>query len=242
MRNKAIFLATTAVALVSMSSPVNATGLYVSVFGGPNFQQDSSGVNFGTFVGSDASTTYAESADTGFVLGAAVGARLDRWANGLRSELEVSYRRNDVSGDWYHYTNDDGGSATGTIGANTSTFAIMANIWYDFDVEWKAKPYIGAGAGWARARLDGAVAVTDSSFCCGYNGSETFSDEQSGFAWMLGAGVNYEVSPGVDVGIGYRFFRGPGFDPLFLGKNNQTAVDFDNDSQSVSVNLTISIN
>ena len=59
---------------------------------------------------------------------------------------------------------------------------------------------------------------------------------------MLGAGVNYEVSPGVDVGIGYRFFRGPGFDPLFLGKNNQTAVEFDNDSQSVSVNLTISIN
>jgi opacity protein-like surface antigen len=242
MRNKAIFLATTAVALVLMSSPANAEGLYVSVFGGPNFQQDSSGVNFGTFSGDDATTSYAESADTGFVLGAAVGARLDRWANGLRSELEVSYRRNDVSGEWYNYTDAGEDSATGTIGANTSTFAIMANLWYDFDVAWKAKPYVGAGVGWARSSLDVGVAVTDESFCCGYNGSETFSDEQSGFAWMLGAGVNYEVSPGVDVGIGYRFFRGPGFDPLFLGKNNQTAVDFDNDSQSVSANLTIHIN
>jgi opacity protein-like surface antigen len=241
MRNKAIFLATTAVALVSMSSPANAEGIYVSVFGGLNLQPDSSAVVQGDFFGGDATTAYSESADTGFVLGGAIGAHLDRWAQGLRTELEISYRRNDIDGWWSVSTETDTGFAEGLIGANTSTFAIMANVWYEFDLGSKARPYVGGGAGWARSKIEVAVNETTNDIGFSFNESTSYEESESGFAWTLGAGVNYEVSPGVDVGIGYRYFNGPGFDPLFIGKNN-IAVPFDNENHAVSVNLTVNVN
>ncbi len=241
MRKRAVFMATTAVALVSMYSPANARDLYVSVFGGLNFQSDSSQTVQGSFFGGDATTAYSENADTGFVVGGAIGAHLDRWAQGLRTELEVSFRRNDIDGWWSVSTETDSGFAEGLLGANTSTFAIMANVWYEFDIGSKARPYVGGGAGWARGRIEVAVTESTNTIGFGFNESTTYEETESGFAWTLGAGVNYEVSPGVDVGIGYRYFRGPGFDPLFIGKNS-IAVPFDNENHAVSANLTVNIN
>lgn len=242
MRKKSMFLATTAVALLTGTGAAQAGDLYVSVFGGANFQHDNAGSHLGTFIGDDATTTFNMNADTGFVLGGAIGAHLDKWANGLKTELEVSYRRNDLGGHWSSFTTFDDAFASGTLNGNMSNFAIMANLWYDIDMGWKAKPYIGGGVGWARSKAEVAVAVTTDTKCCSYNGSESYSEEKSGFAWQLGAGFNYSVAPGVDVGIGYRYFRGPSFDPLFIGKNNQTAVPLDNENHSVQVNLTIGIN
>ena len=117
----------------------------------------------------------------------------------------------------------------------------MANVWYDIDMGWKAKPYVGGGVGWGRSHLDGVAAVTTSSDCCDLDGPYSFERNESGFSWQLGAGFNYEVAPGVDLGLGYRFFRGPGFDPVFIGKNG-IPVKFDNDNHAVSASLTIAIN
>jgi opacity protein-like surface antigen len=91
-----------------------------------------------------------------------------------------------------------------------------------------------------------AASVTDvpNGSCCGFPDINTVyrtSQENTGFAWQLGAGFNYPVSANIDLGIGYRYFRGPSFDPLFIGKN-ETPVPIDNDNHSVQVNLTIGIN
>ena len=241
MKTKNWLLASSALALLATAGEAQARNLYISVFGGANFLSDSSGVvtTENWFGGESAETTFSfhSDADTGFVLGGVVGTHLDKWVKGLSAEVEVSYRRNDVGGTWLALS--DGGegpsfTSYGTIDANESTFAIMANLWYEIDCGWKARPYVGGGAGWGRAHADGVFRTTDNSTTL------SFDIQNNGFAYQLGAGFNYDVQPGVAVGLGYRYFNGPNlaFD-YFQGKQE---FKLDNDSHSVLVNLTIDIN
>jgi opacity protein-like surface antigen len=232
MQSKTLRLATTALAFVAAVQQAQADGMYVSVFGGVSFQPDDSHVA-GTIP--SRFEVHNTDPDTGFVIGGAVGTGLDNWVKGMRVELEASYRRNDVSGNWQTgFTFIGPFTTAGGIDANASTFAIMANVAYDIDMGWKIKPYVLGGAGWARTRYEGA------EFFTGGGTNATFDVENSGFAWQLGAGFNYEVAPGVDVGLGYRYFDGPN-SSYFAGKNI-SPVDHDNTNHSVMVNLTIDTN
>ncbi len=233
MRMKRILLATAAIAALATSQSAQADGMYVSVFGGANFVPDDS--HFATS-GPVTFERHDTDADTGFVLGGAVGAGLDNWAKGLRVEIEASYRRNDVGGNWQTGFFFITAPATfdGVIDANASTFALMANAAYDIDMDWKIKPYVMAGAGWARTKYEGAEATGP------FFGTDQFDVENSGFAWQIGAGFNYEVAPGVDVGLGYRYFDGPNTS-YFAGKNI-APITHDNVNHAVTVNLTIDTN
>lgn len=231
MRMKQLWLATAAMAALAGAQQAQADGMYVSVFGGANFLKDDS--NNGGVSGFYTSHESFD-ADTGFVVGAAIGTGLDNWVKGLRIELEASYRRNDVGGAWSEET--FWSTSSGSIDANMSTFSIMSNVAYDFDVGMKVKPYVMAGAGWARSHFDGALVTTGGS-----QWGNSFDTESSGFAWQLGAGINYEVAPGVDVGLGYRYFDGPNTS-YFAGKNDINNNRHDNDSHAVTVNLTIDTN
>jgi outer membrane autotransporter protein len=223
MQSKKLWLATTALALTL--GQANAQGLYISVFGGTNFQPDTNHQGFLQ------SHTYEP--DTGFAIGGAIGAGLDNWVAGMRVEIEASYRRNDVGGSWRSATST--GTTSGLIDANASTFALMANVAYDIDVGQKFKPYVMAGAGWGRSSYEGALAFS------GGGTASNFDQDNSGFAWQLGAGVNYEVAPGVDVGVGYRYFDGPN-NSFFAGKNSFNRVKIDNTNHAVMLNLTIETN
>lgn len=229
MKTRNLLLASTALALLGGAEQAQAD-MYVSVFGGANWLNESSG---GFFNNSTDFLAYETDPDTGFALGGAIGVHLDKWAQGLRAELEASYRRHDVGGVWV--SSDDNGTPTGgLIDSNQSTFAIMANVWYDFDCGWKAKPYLGGGLGWARSKIDGAAFNS--------TGSDTFIDRENGFAWQLGAGFNYEVQPGVNLGLGYRYFEGPDNELFFCGKNNCVFTEFENQNHSVLLHLSIDTN
>lgn len=239
MRLKRVLLATSALALLAGANPAQADGLYISVFGGANWVEDSSASIFVTDgVYSSGNLSWSTDADTGFVLGGAVGTHLDKWVKGLRVELEASYRRNDVGGVWATAgtTFFGSGSSSGTVDANLSTFAVMANVWYEHDMGWKVRPYVGGGVGWARTNLNGALLTTTGD-------RTTFDRDNDGFAWQLGAGFNYEAAPGVNVGLGYRYFNGPDIappftiDPFFDGKQSFGRVE--SDSHAVMLNLTI---
>jgi opacity protein-like surface antigen len=141
--------------------------------------------------------------------------------------MEVSYRRNDLGGNWFSTDGD------GEIDGNMSTFAILANAWYEFDIGSKMRPYVGGGVGWGRMRGD-MVALTSG----GTSTTTSTSDRtESGFAWQLGLGGRYEVSPGVDVGIGYRYFRGPDFHNFWGGDEGA----LENENHAVQVELKIDI-
>lgn len=225
MKLKSILAATTACALVAAAPSANAGDLYVSVFGGMNIVADSSGLTDST------SGSWGSDADTGFVLGGTVGTSLQRWAQGLSVEMEVSYRRNDLGGSFDEaYWGD-----VGYLDGNLSTFSIMSNVWYEFDIGSKVRPYVGGGVGWARFRGDAVAVETDDG---SYDGTDfTTTSEESGFAWQLGIGGRYEVSNGVDVGIGYRYFRGPDFHDFWEGNYGT----LENENHAVQVELKIDI-
>lgn len=243
MFSKRILLASSALAVLASVTQAHAGDYYVSVFGGANWQANdksgfqsgpSSTVTFGT-------TAYRLSSDTGFAIGGAVGLHLDQWLHGLRAEVEASYRRNKLKGNWAVTTFFT--HAAGDINGHDSTFALMANVWYDVNVSQKWTAYLGGGAGWARRNINGALATTFTT-----NSSNTthyghgFNVHESGFAWQVGAGVNYEIQDGVHLGVGYRYFRGPDVrNDIFLGKHD-LPVNFDQDNHTVQLELSVDIN
>lgn len=235
MLNKRLLLASSALATVFASAgPAQAGDIYFSFLGGANFQQDRS-----VFI-SDITTSASSHVDpnTGFVLGAAVGTHLDRWLRGLRAEIEASYRRNEADGNWFVDTFFS--DAGGPLDANVSTFAVLANVWYDIDVGHKWVPYLGGGVGWGRTKFNAVLADTS-----GFGGTTSLSVENSGFAYQVGGGINYEVQDGVSLGVGYRYFRGPEIKGnVFVGKNGFVTlpVNGENENHSVMINLTINTN
>ncbi len=115
-------------------------------------------------------------------------------------------------------------------GGSVRTFALMANVWYDFNNMGGFTPYIGGGVGYADNKVQNGLLLN------GANG---------GFAWQLGAGANYALSDKTSIGIGYRYMdagdvtliRSPGV----AAGNKLIADDHDVTHQSVLVNLTFAI-
>src|SRR5262245_14681782 len=124
MQRKNLLLATTAVAMLACAQQTQADGLYVSLFGGGNILEDHS--QSGSGIVTFASETFDP--DTGFAIGGAIGGGLDNWIKGLRLELEVVFRRNDIAGQWFD--DDVIFDSSGPIDGNMSTFSIMSNVAY----------------------------------------------------------------------------------------------------------------
>lgn len=231
---KRYLLASAAVAALASSGQANAGDFYVSVLGGANWFADQS-----VLITDSTAVNFDYEADTGFIVGGAIGVHLDKWAHGLRAELEASYRRNDLSGHWI-----SSGSDTGAINGNVSTFALMVNAWYDIDIGQKFVPYVGGGVGWARQRAD--VELLTSSGALRTAGATEL--ENAGFAWHVGVGFNYPVSPGVNLGVGYRYGSDPNLTGFkeggefggegFGGEGNYSV---DHENHSVAINLTVDI-
>lgn len=120
--------------------------------------------------------------DLGFAFGGFVGYDL---GNGLRLEGEVTYRVNDF---------DTLGGIS--FGGDVSSLALMANGFYDFDSGSPFVPYVGAGAGVAN------VSANDINFL----GIQVVDDDATVFAYQLGVGVGYEVSPTLTLTADYRYF------------------------------------
>src|SRR5689334_13574900 len=205
MFNKRILLATSALAVLASANQAYAGDFYVSVFGGANLQTN----NKAGFTSSSpfTATGYHLDSDVGFAIGGAAGIHLDQFISGLRAEVEASYRRNSLNGNWFVTTFFT--TQGGAVHAHDSQFALMANVWYDINVGRKWRPYIGGGAGWSRRTVSGAFATTYTSNLTPASYGHGFDVHESGFAWQVGAGVNYDVQDGVRLGLGYRYFRGP---------------------------------
>ncbi|MBI1212789.1 MAG: outer membrane beta-barrel protein [Alphaproteobacteria bacterium] len=259
MRRKFILLASVAGAALVAAEPAFGEGFYYSTSGGANFVKDRDG----SFTTNFSSGTYNAHFDfeTGFMLSSAIGLELDRWLHGLKVEIEGSYRRNKIGGNWTFTESSAitiptiGLSAvalsSGSISGHLSTFALMSNAWYEFDIGTRFKPYIGGGVGWARSKLDGAfqsnrLLITSLAI----NPFQGFSVENSGFAYQLGAGITSQIMPGVSLGLGYRYFDGPDIElSFFSGKAaavgpaafGSNSINFNNVSHSVALSLSVDI-
>jgi opacity protein-like surface antigen len=223
MQTKTVLLATAALAALTLASPANAAGSwYVSLTGGANWQNDE---GFIAANGPD-TLTFDSNNDTGFVVAGAIGYSLVSVAPGLRVEAEVSFRQNSNDGVWATTTGviPDGG----TLDFDHQATAVMANVWYDFDVGG-IRPYIGGGIGWADVELDG-------TYVGGTIPAIDFSDD--GFAWQAGAGINFAISPNVQLGVGYRYFSGPEVTVLAPFATNSATDEVEYENHAAVVTLT----
>lgn len=133
--NKFKVLLVAGFALAASTTAASAEGLYAGGqigFSGGGGELDNSGIDL-TLAG-------------GFVLSGFVGKEFSN----ARLEGEVAYRQNDMDS-WTL------GGASASVVGEMSSFAFMANAYYDFGPKtWPFRPYLGIGAGAAYVTLTSA--------------------------------------------------------------------------------------
>ena len=135
--------------------------------------------------------------DTGYGLSGALGYS---WG-GFRLEGEISYRKNDLDQIQVDTFTVAGlvltSLGTFNLEGDTDAWGFMANGWYDIDTGTPWVPFLGAGLGVAKIGIDieslGGVAIS-------YDESDTV------FAYQVGAGLGYRITPTTTVSLAYRFF------------------------------------
>jgi opacity protein-like surface antigen len=161
---------------------------YVSVFGGWSLPDDIAVGFEGTY-----STDYSGSIDleNGFMAGLAVGGRFNDW---LRADVELSGHWHDVDGEEV-FTSGPAASTTLSLEGDVNAMFVLANLWIDVPVGEVVRPYIGGGVG--VGRLDADISTT--------GGDSIIDDADWGFAYQLGAGLAFDLTPNLAVDVGYRF-------------------------------------
>jgi opacity protein-like surface antigen len=152
----------------SMSSIASANDWYAGVYGGANWDD----VIDQKFVDNK----------TGSVVGGVVGRNIPA-VTGLRAELDVAFRSNEVE------------IFGGKLSADHDTFTVMGNVVYDAPVFLGPfQPYALMGVGYGH---------TEATF----ENVSLLKLENSGLAWQFGVGLNARVAEGVTAGVGYRYLR-----------------------------------
>ena len=120
------------------------------------------------------------------------------FGNGIRAEIEGSYRSNDVD-----TLTGFGLTAPVRASGTAVSYGVMGNAFYDFDFgpTIPLMPYIGLGAGYIIQEYDGVRAVSGAD-------NVNVSDSQGRFAYqaILGAAFQLDaVAPGLALTAEYRF-------------------------------------
>ena len=236
MRKLVTFSLLCAVIIMGVGTKTEA-GWYGSLGASAVFLEDSSS----TISDPLGSVSFDTKFDTGFGLHGAIGHSWD----GLRLEGEVSYRENDL--DTFDITNvtlagvgslSDIGN--GDFSGDVSALAFMANAWYDFNTGSPWKPFVGGGLGMARISINDASITALTLLGVPINLADPIplaDDDDWVFAYQIGAGLGYEVTPTTTISLGYRFFATA--DPDFTGIDD-VPFDAEYHSHNIEIGLRIS--
>jgi len=175
----AALLATTSLAQAEVP---DYRGFYLGGFGGYNYLNGNESTPYagGTAVGASSEIEY----DGGFALGIAPGYS---WGNGLRTELEYAYRKNDIG--------DVDPGVAGPDSGEITLHTVMVNALYDLPVNWWARPYAGLGIGAGFADYSN---VSDL-------GGFTIDDSKTGLAYQGIAGLAMPITPRFTASLEYRW-------------------------------------
>ena len=196
-----------AVAATAIASPAMARdgSPYLGIEGGALFARD---LNFAdSFSFDDGETSY--DVDEAFGIDHKTGTDLDLIAGydfgAFRAEVELG-RKRAKSDNTYNVVVSDGVTTdtfTATDNGRTRVFSIMGNLLGDFGDENGLSFYGGAGIGYAKGKISADVPAVIADEI----DLDRVSAKDSGLAWQLIAGLRYAVTPNVDVGLKYRYFR-----------------------------------
>jgi outer membrane autotransporter protein len=191
MKTNVFVIAACAILLSTTSLAYSATGPYVGGNIGIAIPVDSD-VSDSTLPG--ISVTFKSK--TGIALGAEAGYNFGIF----RLEGEIAYQRNDLDKATFSGRSVD-------LSGNTSSVAFLCNGYFDFVNKTAFTPFITAGIGFARVSADIKIPTLS-------NISE--SDDDTVFAYQVGAGVGYAVNQKVSIDLKYRYFgtSDPKFDTI----------------------------
>lgn len=181
------------------SSNNGATGNFTTGNGGP-------AVPFATAIAAGTPYGWETEFDNGYALSGEIGAR---YANGLRSGVELVYSKAEV--ETHSGVTVGGGAIDGvdaavltgsptqlgaTVGQVVATpdgdeitsTSLFANLYYDFNRGGRISPYIGAGLGYS-----------DVSVTYRPSGVGIIDDSESKLAYQLKAGATWAVSERIDL-------------------------------------------
>jgi outer membrane protein OmpA-like peptidoglycan-associated protein len=215
MKLRSALLAATVLAATPIAAKAQAVnGLYIGAGAGANFMQDQriTGVafpNLGIASTNNNIQTVNVSMDTGFVGVLSLGYGL---GNGLRLEVEGSYRMNNFSG----IGNPQGARSTAASGSEKK-YGAMFNALYDIDPvlfgapAFPVIPYVGLGLGyqWSQhkgTRIGGNTGPLQ-GFPNGINNLLYTNNGQGAFAYQAIFGASFPVAavPGLSLTAEYRF-------------------------------------
>lgn len=208
-------------------SPFEKDAFYAAVFGGGNFLQDTD-VSVNPMGSGLDSTSGDIGFDKGFAVGAAVG---HEFTHNLRGELELSYRRNDVSSYYEGVTPFGGDRNQASPDDYISALAIMANVWRDVELNETIGLHFGGGIGIAQIDLEldavraiGTSPVDDSDWVPAGQAGIGFSMMLPSSRWI--ATVDYRA-----------FFTGDGTFEGRNGSGDKFEVEHDYLAHSIMVGL-----
>lgn len=211
MTFRSALLAATVVALPLAANAQPVNGLYVGAGAGVNLLQEESVKSYGGFTTGASAKSHVGPA---VVLSLGWG-----FGNGLRAEVEGSYRYNPFSG------LNSGGGVT-NFGGNEQKFGAMVNALYDFNgLTPYVVPYVGVGIGyqWAQDQnLHGSG--TGFSFAGG-----TKTQGALAYQAILGAAIPIAAAPGLALTAEYRF--------LGMSGDRNYSTTFTSGGSSVAANL-----
>lgn len=199
MKLKTTLLAAASVMVIAPAAHAYE-GLYGAIGAGLSYVMDNQDINNENSGPApflfDSSVDY----DPGIGVYAAIGYD---YAGPFRSELELSYRSNDIvdlDADGAGFS----GIPEGSISGDTKAMAILMNLLYDFESDSAFTPYIGAGVG--VVNLDHDIS---GSFTPGQP-TDPLSIAYGKNKWELAyqgiAGVAVDLADGLKLDLSYRYF------------------------------------
>jgi len=204
MKKRMLGLATAACMLAPVAAGAQvAEGIYIGAGGGLNYHEeaDIGGVRF--------------NGDADFDLGFALMGVIGYSFGGPRIEGELSYRSN--STDKATVINPVTNNVARRPDGDLDTIALMANLYYDFDIGSFVTPYIGAGIGGAYAEYDDI-------------------GEEVVFAYQGIVGASFYLDENIDAFVDYRYFATTEIQGSDLGR----AANIDNKNHTLMVGLRYS--
>jgi OOP family OmpA-OmpF porin len=189
---KALGLSITCALALFLASPSLAVDreFYVQYNGGATYVPNQNLTNAdATGVSNTTGQQFSGSTDQewGFNVGGAIGMR---FLEHFRGELEYMYRENEVD----NFAIQGGPSgASGDVDVMT----VMANVYFEYDLDIGVVPYVGFGIGWAQLHLE----AKNSEF----PERSRFDSSDSVFAYNLLVGGSYPMNEVVDLSLGYRY-------------------------------------
>lgn len=235
MNNRILPVALAAILVASISEAHATQGWYLTGGVGGTFVQDSSSSQKDSFGNA---VTWDTKFDAGFSGQGAAGYSWDSHGSAgggaiFRVEAEVFYKMNDIDSlEFTSLTLAGIGTFTGlgTVDANgdISALGFMANAWYEFRTGMSWRPYIGGGIGTANISMNDV-----STLVLGVD-IPLADDSDWVLAYQFGAGVSYDLTRNVIIGLEYRFLRTS--EPEFT---DLAGVPFNGDYLSHSLSIIV---